>query len=53
MFRELGPARATVASLLVRGAKRLAVRSETLEVVTGAVLVLGFGLLGSALPHLY
>lgn len=53
MFREPGPARATVASLLVRGAKRFAVGSETLEVVTGAVLVLGFGLLGSALPHLY
>lgn len=52
MFRALGLARAAGGSLLVRHAGRFAVRSETFEFWTGALVVLGFGLLGSALPHL-
>ncbi|SDJ93353.1 hypothetical protein SAMN05216338_107413 [Bradyrhizobium sp. Rc2d] len=52
MFRAFDLAREAVGSLLVRHAERFAVRSETLESWTGALVVLGFGLLGSALPHL-
>lgn len=53
MFEALGTARAAMGSLLARGAKRCATRTETLEAWAGALVVLGFGLLGSALPHVH
>jgi hypothetical protein len=53
MFEALGAARVAVGSVLVRRAKRYAMRTETLEAWAGALVVLGFGLLGSALPHVH
>lgn len=53
MFESLGAARVAVGSMLVRGAKRYATRTETLEAWVGALVVLSFGLLGSALPHVH
>lgn len=53
MFDALGTARVAIGSVLARGAKRCATRTETLEAWAGALLVLGFGLLGSALPHVH
>lgn len=48
MFGALGVARTAVGSV-----KRHATRTETLEAWAGALIVLGFGLLGSALPHFH
>lgn len=53
MFGALSAAGVAVGSVLARGAKRYAVRTESLEAWTGALLILGLGLFGSALPHLY
>ncbi|MET3912897.1 hypothetical protein ABID59_007271 [Bradyrhizobium sp. S3.3.6] len=53
MFGALSAAGVAVGSVLARGAKRYAVRAETPEAWTGALLIFGFGLLGSALPHLH
>lgn len=53
MFGALGVARTAVGSMLARGLKRHATRTETLEAWAGALIVLGFGLLGSALPHFH
>lgn len=53
MFEVLGAARVTVGSVLARGVRRYATRTETLEAWAGALIVLGFGLLGSALPHVH
>lgn len=53
MFEALSAARVAVGSELARGVKRYARRTETLEAWAGALVVLGFGLLGSALPHIY
>ena len=49
MFEALSAARMAVGSALARYAPR----SEILEAWAGALLILGFGLLGSALPHLH
>jgi hypothetical protein len=49
MFGALSAARIAVGSALAR----YAARSEILEAWAGALLILGFGLLGSALPHLH
>lgn len=49
----LGAARVAVGSELARGVKRYATRTEALEAWAGALVVLGFGLLGAALPHLH
>ncbi|MDH2406695.1 hypothetical protein QCM77_43705 [Bradyrhizobium sp. SSUT18] len=53
MFGALSAAGMAVGSVLARGAKRYAVRTETLEAWTGALFIFGFGLLGSTLPHLH
>ncbi|WGD53616.1 hypothetical protein QA641_06855 [Bradyrhizobium sp. CB1650] len=53
MVGMLGAARVAVGSVLARGAQRYATRTETLEAWAGALVVLGFGLLGSALPHVH
>ena len=53
MFEGLGAARVAVGSVLARSAKRYAARTENLEAWLGAVIIVGFGLLGSALPHLH
>jgi hypothetical protein len=53
MFGALSAAGVAVGSVLTRGAKRCAARTETVEAWAGALLILGFGLLGSALPHLH
>lgn len=53
MFGTLGAARVAVGSALARGVKRYATRTETLEAWAGALVVLGFGLLGSVLPHVH
>lgn len=53
MIQALATARVAVGLVLISGAKRYATRTETLEAWAGALLVLGFGLLGSALPHVH
>ncbi|MGL3104190.1 hypothetical protein [Bradyrhizobium sp. BR 1432] len=53
MFEALRTARVAVGSVLACGVKRYAARTETLEAWTGALLVIGFALLGSALPHMH
>jgi hypothetical protein len=53
MFEALAATRLAVGSALARGAKRYAMRTEILEAWAGSIFVLGFGLLGSALPHVY
>lgn len=53
MFEALSAARTAVGSVLARGVGRYATRTETLEACAGALVVLGFGLLGSALPHVH
>ena len=50
MFGALSAAEG-VGSALALGAKWHPSRTETLETCAGALLILGFGLLGSALPH--
>ncbi|TWB64663.1 hypothetical protein FBZ94_102203 [Bradyrhizobium sacchari] len=52
MFGTFRTKSVPVVSALARTAKRLAACSETLETWTGGFLVLVFGLLGAALPHL-
>lgn len=52
MFEAFSAGRVAVGSVLAGGAKRYATRTETLEGWAGALLILGFALLGSALPHL-
>jgi hypothetical protein len=53
MFGALSAARVAVGSMLARGAKLYVTRTEILEAWAGALLIFGFGLLGSALPHLH
>ncbi|WP_187436093.1 hypothetical protein [Bradyrhizobium hipponense] len=53
MFGALSAAGVAVGSVLARGAKRYGVRGESLVAWTGALLIFGFGLLGSALPHFH
>jgi hypothetical protein len=52
MFGALSAVSVVVSSALALGAKCRPSRTETLETCAGAFLILGFGLLGSALPHL-
>jgi len=51
MFGALSAVSVAVGSALAAGAKRYARRTEALETLAGAFLVLGFGLLGAFLPH--
>lgn len=52
MFGVLSAVTVAMGSALTFGAKLYPSRTETLETCAGALLLLGFGLLGSALPHL-
>jgi hypothetical protein len=51
MFGALSAVSVVVGSALAFGAKWHPARTETLETCAGAFLILGFGLLGSVLPH--
>ena len=56
MFGLLSAASVVMGSALALGAKSLGAKwhplgSDTLETCAGAFLILGFGLLGSVLPH--
>ena len=56
MFGLLSAASVVMGSALASGAKSLGAKwhplgSDTLETFAGAFLILGFGLLGSVLPH--
>jgi len=50
MFGAFSAARLAASSAIVR-AKRYALDNETLQAWGGGLLIVGFGLLGSALPH--
>lgn len=52
MFGALSAVSVVVGSVLAFGATWQPARAETLERCAGVFLILGFGLLGSALPHL-
>jgi hypothetical protein len=52
MFGALSAVSVLVGLALAVGAKRYPSRTDVLETCAGAFLVLGFALLGSALPHL-
>jgi hypothetical protein len=51
MFGAFSVLSVVAGSALAYGAKRHPSRIETLETCAGALLILGFTLLGSALPH--
>lgn len=51
MFGALSAVSVAVGSALAFGAKWQPSCTEPLETCAGAFLILGFGLLGSALPH--
>jgi hypothetical protein len=53
MFGALSVVIVALGSALALGAKWQPSRAETLETCAGAILILGFGLLGSALPHVH
>lgn len=52
MFGAISAATVVVGSALAFGARWRPARAEMLETCAGAVMILGFGLLGAALPHL-
>jgi hypothetical protein len=52
MFETLSVVSVVAGAALASGAKRLQSRTETLETCAGALLIFGFGLLGTVLPHL-
>jgi len=52
MFGVLSVVSVGVGSAIAVAAKRYPLRTERLETCAGALLIVGLGLLGSALPHL-
>ncbi|MFB9270185.1 hypothetical protein ACFFWD_44880 [Bradyrhizobium erythrophlei] len=52
MFGALSVVTVGVGSVLAYGAKWYPSRTDMLETCAGAFLIVGLGLLGSALPHL-
>jgi hypothetical protein len=51
MLGMMSAASVVMGSALAMGAKWRPLRSDALETCAGAFLILGFGLLGSVLPH--
>jgi uncharacterized protein YgfB (UPF0149 family) len=51
MIEALSAVSVAVGSALAAGTQRYAARTEALEWWAGAFLILGFGLMGAALPH--
>jgi hypothetical protein len=53
MFGALSAVSVAVGTALAYGAKRYVTRTEIMETWAGAFLILGFGVLGSVLPHFH